>query len=367
MSFYFRESVSVGPFRFNLSGSGISVSAGIKGLRVGWSPRGNYVSIGRNGLYYKKTFKTSRQRTVIQTQPQFEPLNDNPSPSEIEQGNVLAMVPSTYGDIIQQVNDKKAKWSLWPFFLITGLFLAMLYNDAKPIILAAILAVTLILTCGAAYIDKVRKKVVILYDLEDDSMEIFRNFCEQFEQLGSCAKKWVIATRNYTSDWKRNAGAGQLVMRKNAFFSYKQPPIVQSNISVPCFSGGKQSVYFLPDLVLIMEGGKIGGITYNDFIVNWQTTIFVETESVPQDANVVGQTWRFVNKKGGPDKRFSNNRQIPKVQYTDMNLIGSSGFRKIILLSNVGNQQGFDGALNDLKNIAVATRKPAKHNLSIQA
>jgi hypothetical protein len=35
MGFYIRKAISVGPFRFNLSKSGIGVSAGIKGLRPG--------------------------------------------------------------------------------------------------------------------------------------------------------------------------------------------------------------------------------------------------------------------------------------------------------------------------------------------
>nr|MBI7150790.1 DUF4236 domain-containing protein [Pseudomonas aeruginosa] len=50
-----RKSVRVGPFRFNLSKSGIGVSAGIKGLRVGTGPRGNYIHMGRGGFYYRQT------------------------------------------------------------------------------------------------------------------------------------------------------------------------------------------------------------------------------------------------------------------------------------------------------------------------
>jgi hypothetical protein len=38
MGFYIRKSVSVGPFRFNLSKSGIGVSTGIMGFRVGSGP-----------------------------------------------------------------------------------------------------------------------------------------------------------------------------------------------------------------------------------------------------------------------------------------------------------------------------------------
>jgi hypothetical protein len=56
MGIYLRKNLSVGPLRFNLSSSGIGVSAGIKGLRVGTGPRGNYVQIGRGALsFVRKT------------------------------------------------------------------------------------------------------------------------------------------------------------------------------------------------------------------------------------------------------------------------------------------------------------------------
>ena len=35
MGFYIRKSISAGPFRFNLSGSGLGMSVGVKGLRIG--------------------------------------------------------------------------------------------------------------------------------------------------------------------------------------------------------------------------------------------------------------------------------------------------------------------------------------------
>ncbi|MFM7316607.1 MAG: DUF4236 domain-containing protein, partial [bacterium] len=38
MGFYFRKSIGVGPFRFNLSKSGIGVSTGIPGFRISQSP-----------------------------------------------------------------------------------------------------------------------------------------------------------------------------------------------------------------------------------------------------------------------------------------------------------------------------------------
>ena len=44
-----------------------------------------------------------------------------------------------------------------------------------------------------------------------------------------------------------------------------------------------------------------------------QTTVtnFVEKEGVPSDSRVSHYTWQYVNKNGGPDRRFNNNRQFP--------------------------------------------------------
>src|SRR5262249_13335065 len=44
-----------GPLRFNLSKSGIGLSAGVKGARIGIRPDGHaYTNVGRYGLYYRQ-------------------------------------------------------------------------------------------------------------------------------------------------------------------------------------------------------------------------------------------------------------------------------------------------------------------------
>src|SRR4051812_30396921 len=97
MSFYLRKSIRVGPIRFNLSKSGIGISAGITGFRIGTGPRGNYVHMGRGGLYYRKTLPSSGGR-----QPQFHnepaalPSQRGVGPMiEIESGDITAMVDSS--------------------------------------------------------------------------------------------------------------------------------------------------------------------------------------------------------------------------------------------------------------------------------
>ena len=54
MGFYIRKAFRAGPVRFNLSKSGVGLSAGVRGARIGMGPRGAYVHGGRGGLYYRK-------------------------------------------------------------------------------------------------------------------------------------------------------------------------------------------------------------------------------------------------------------------------------------------------------------------------
>jgi hypothetical protein len=56
MGFYLRKGFRLGPLRVNLSKSGVGMSAGVKGARVGIDAKGkSYVHAGRGGLYFRKT------------------------------------------------------------------------------------------------------------------------------------------------------------------------------------------------------------------------------------------------------------------------------------------------------------------------
>src|SRR5712692_4767554 len=119
MGFYIRKSVSVGPLRFNLSKGGIGVSAGIKGFRVGTGPRGNYVHMGRGGIYFRQSLPVdTRRQTKVPLSP---PLPRTPQADstvepfqEIESSSVLQMVDSSSADLLGELNSKRKKIRLLP-------------------------------------------------------------------------------------------------------------------------------------------------------------------------------------------------------------------------------------------------------------
>lgn len=108
----------------------------------------------------------------------------------------------------------------------------------------------------------------------------------------------------------------------------------KANLEIASFKAKKETLIFLPDKLFIMQKSKIGALNYSDIISSSHTTRFIESEGVPKDSQVVGQTWKYVNKSGGPDRRFKDNRQIPICLYGELELSSTSGLNTVIMYSN---------------------------------
>ena len=72
MGLRFHSSISSGPFRLNFSKSGVGVSVGVRGLRVGAGPRGTYVRAGRSSGAGLLGFLLGAVGTLLQLAPSSE-------------------------------------------------------------------------------------------------------------------------------------------------------------------------------------------------------------------------------------------------------------------------------------------------------
>jgi hypothetical protein len=79
---------------------------------------------------------------------------------------------------------------------------------------------------------------------------------------------------------------------------------------------------------------------------------FIEEQGVPSDATVVGQTWKYVNKKGGPDKRFKGNRQLPIALYEEIHLTSPTGLNEVLQVSRSGVGAMFEAARQAMAEVA---------------
>lgn len=358
MGFYIRKAIRVGPFRFNLSKSGVGVSAGVKGLRFGTGPRGNYVHMGRGGLYYRKTLPSGAGgRNQAPNSPEFQQSNtgiEHEPLKEIESAHITQMVDSSSADLVTEMNDKRKKFRIWPFIAVLGAILTFIAfkNSETPTIALVIAVLTVALAVLASIKDGLRKTTVLFFELDPEIEALYQKLHDSFGQLSSSSSKWHVEAEGAVKDRKRNAGATSVIKRTLISLGIGNPPYVKTNVTVPSIPVGKQTLYFFPDKVLIFEKNGVGAVSYPNLRISVENTRFIEDGSVPRDAKVVDKTWKYVNKRGGPDKRFKDNRELPIALYEDLNFTSDTGLNERIEISRVGFGDDFSNAISMLaKNI----------------
>ena len=185
----------------------------------------------------------------------------------------------------------------------------------------------------------------LVYELSEAGQQHQQILETSTASLASSQAIWRVVTNSHTSDWKHNAGASHLLTRSRASMTASVPPYVESNIPLQCLNLGAIRLYFLPDLVLYWQNGSFGSISYDDLIVEYGPTRFIEDGYVPGDARQVGTTWKYVRKDGGPDLRFNNNTRFPVMQYGTLVLASSHGLQLLLHVSNLESAQAFSDTM----------------------
>lgn len=359
MGFYIRKSLSVGPFRFNLSKSGIGVSAGIKGLRIGAGPRGNYVHMGRGGIYFRKTLSPAG----VRIQPGVtESIHRNQSiplmpidPTvgdfvEIDSNSVLQMTSACAEDLLTELNEKRRKTSLTPVVtVIMALLIAYLWYKRIPVwVLGLLIVVSGVGIFLTHWKDQLRKTVVLFYNFDSELESVYQRLHEAFTCIASCHRVRHIEAHAEVLDKKYHAGADTLVRLKSIIPHIGGVPFLKTNISIPLIPAGKQTLAFLPDRLLVLEPNGVGAVEYIDLRLETTTTNFIEQEGTPGDSEVVGHTWKYVNKKGGPDKRFKDNCELPIMRYEHIRFYSNTGLNEMIQCSRVGAAALLEKSVHEL-------------------
>ena len=354
MGFYLRKSIKVGPVRFNLSKSGVGISAGFKGLRFGTGPRGNYVHVGRYGLYYRATIPSYSSTKIISKptdipKPEIPPDTHEPL-QDIVSANAAQIIDSSSEELLKEIDKKRRKIRLWPSVSFLTISITLIgVTLALPIWL---LATFFIGGCIGVYFayqrDILSKTVVIFYDFDTEMENAYNDLIQSIQNLSRCARAWFIEAEGRVHDRKYHAGASKIIRRKLASIKKSEPPYVKTNIETFSIGLGKQVLHLFPDRIFIFETDSVGAVSYNNLQLSVQPSRFIEDEGVPNDAKIVDYTWRYVNKNGAPDKRFKNNYRLPICLYDEISLYSPTGLNKVIQISRYDLGEGFVKAIKFL-------------------
>ena len=360
MGFRFRRTIRIVPgVRLNLSRSGSSISLGARGFHYTVGPKGTRETVGLPGSGLSWTsyrpYRTGRQ-------PQSKPSSTPDSaitPSSIDPGAIVfesaaieELVSGSTSELAPILDAVRKRWRFHPIVLaLASLAVALaVASNSPPAIIGAIVFAA-IAWPAAAILDRHRLTITLDYDLQDNQLRRFNELVQQFQGLTKCRQVWRIPLERRQTDWKRNAGASHAVQRQETTLRTALPNLIKSNLKFPSIPLGKKTIYFTPDAVLVVARRSVAALDYDDFEIDARRTQFIENARPPRDATVVGMTWQYVNKRGGPDRRFSNNRRLPICVYGEMDMKSSTGLNERIQCSHAEAMPKFVSSI-------VAMRQP---------
>jgi hypothetical protein len=341
MSFYLRKSIKLGLLRFNLSKSGVGASLGVKGIRFGINTKGNYIHLGRSGFYYKKTLPVQQQ--ISQDNPGESQFLYNEIPKyfeKIQSESTLLMKDADSKDFLDELNEKNNQFEYHFMIAFIGILLVFIFRSQLTFWL------TLVLTLVARHYNITRKSIVLFYDFEDDFKSLYEKFINSFKELKEASKIWYVkGTSKIELDKKYTAGVEIECARDMAKLYIEEPKFIKTNLEVPILELNNRFFYFLPDQIIVKDNDGYGAIQYSDIETNSYTGKFVEYESLPRDVEIVGYTWQYVNKNGGPDLRFKDNVELPIVEYQYLNLYGKGLINEVLCISKLNSQLAFEESI----------------------
>lgn len=340
MGFSFRKSFKAGPIRLNLSRSGLGVSTGVKGFRVGVGPRGSYASASAGGFTYRKNLSAG---SSAPTKPS-RPLIASDGMQDIDSADVTQMYDESSSELLTALNKVQKRIQLFPIALILAI---LLIPSLFPLLLFIPLAIY------ARHLDITKGTVVLNFDLDAKAKKAFEEMVSAFQEVLESKCIWHIHAQGKNADLKKNAGAEMSVKRQIVKPTMGIPKRVSSSLEVPFFPAGKQKLYFFPDRVLIFEKRKVGSVSYQVLLAEVSNTRFIESGKVPDDAEVVGTTWQYVNKSGGPDRRFANNRELYIAKYGELALKSDTGLNELFQTSTQEPIAAFAKSLEGMKGLGL--------------
>lgn len=157
--------------------------------------------------------------------------------------------------------------------------------------------------------------------LSTEIPESYMNAMTAYDALASCKSKWEIVSSKANTEAKSYAST--VVDKKNVYgfykntFNFLKPG---KDVGAPFieFKQGGIRFYIYPEFVIAARSEtNFDVIKMSDFNVSFSKSNFVETSSysIPKDARLVRYTYKYVNKNGERDCRYSDNPRYGVYEY----------------------------------------------------
>jgi hypothetical protein len=144
-------------------------------------------------------------------------------------------------------------------------------------------------------------RVNIDFDATEQGKTLYNNMNDILIKLSKNKMLWAI-NENKT-------------MREVVKVSKKYSWYVKNSVNMHYIKLRNEKIYFTPSYMVVEKGGLARGYSYNNIGITNTYDECHEEGIRPSDAVVIGETYKYLNKEGLPDKRFSYNPKVPVCNY----------------------------------------------------
>jgi hypothetical protein len=195
-------------------------------------------------------------------------------------------------------------------------------------------------------------KVEIEIELAGNMEAAFGALYHAYSQVQQSDRIWDITTSQKVDRVALRTAADHAVDRKLVRFGKTSLDIVSCDYeALHLQNANGADLYIYPLFIVMRDERELALIDLRDVDLHYSQSGFVEEETVPEDAELVGHTWAKTNKDGSRDKRYKNNCQIPILKYGQIHLETEQGLNEVYMVSNADALLEFASIFDDYKEV----------------
>ncbi len=377
MAWRYRRSVKLFPgVRLNIGKHGISTTIGIPGASINLSRRGTYVNAGLpgTGISSRTRIGAPHRPTVDPPQPPATPAPTPPptaiptnEPGAIASGDVESITSPGLDHLRQLMIDAHSQRVELDAHIASNEHLLptlelRLQQTERSWLNRAFFSQKIKVRQEAvretkAEIEELRKQrdlsvVDIDVKSEPELEAAYQKLSDAFDTLAASRMIWDITSSVEVGVSERSEASAAVNRQPVAFDRMSLELITSSHRAMRLQNANGGDLYIYPGFVLMLTHQKqLGLIDLSDVSIEFRQQQFLEEEDVPSDTTVIDHTWKRINKDGSPDRRFSDNRQLPVVRYGELHLTSPSGLNEEYWFSNAESAGNFADAFSKYRTL----------------
>lgn len=177
--------------------------------------------------------------------------------------------------------------------------------------------------------------IPISWSMDEELQRRYAQFAKDMRSLLQQAQGWHLLGMTHAASDNRAWHSSLAMHRTSCTVGFAHPTFFcTQNLppSVPCIKCADElALYFYPAFILVQHGDAFGLLSPKELCIDVDNLRVAEHDSAYASIPTDEYTWRYVNKNGTPDQRYSHNPQVPLIEYQRLALSGGHGLNETFL------------------------------------